>query len=309
MTETANPYKRFFRLAGSTVVTACLALVAWQIYRYAPELGAVLSRKGVVPLLAVSGAVYALVFAILAVVWHLLLTRVFGGRARFRDAYAVYARTSIGKYLPGNVGHVVGRQVMGKTKGIAQASIAGASVMEIVCQTCAAGMIFLWADLPFETNIPPWVYVASSLILLLLVPVAVIGVGRRRNIEALADRSFRTLYGWLCAACFLDMGFFLFTGSLLYVLAAGAGLDMHLGLPAVVAVYSISWFLGLVTPGAPAGAGVREAVIISMLGLTMDHSQALAVAVLFRIMTTAGDVLFFGTGFLPWFRTAGRPAN
>ncbi|BCS87538.1 lysylphosphatidylglycerol synthase domain-containing protein [Pseudodesulfovibrio sediminis] len=284
------------------MVLTCLGLVGVQVYRYAPELSSVLVRDGVASTLALASCVYAAALALLALAWHLLLRRVFGGAASFKSTYGIYARTSIAKYLPGNVGHVVGRQVVGKSKGLSHVAIAGSSVLEVVCLVCVAALICLWMELPIATPIPAWVYFVASILLLLAVPVVVMVFARKRNVEALIDKSFRQLYTGLGLVSLLDLLFFLVTGSLLYLISLGAGLDTGMSLFSVVAVYAVSWFLGLITPGAPAGAGVREAIIIAMLGLTMKRSDALAVALLFRIMTTAGDVLFFGTSFLPWVR-------
>ena len=50
---------------------------------------------------------------------------------------------------------------------------------------------------------------------------------------------------------------------------------------------------GFVTVGAPAGIGVREAAIILALSGTMGEPTAITVALLFRVLTTLGDVLFF----------------
>ena len=50
------------------------------------------------------------------------------------------------------------------------------------------------------------------------------------------------------------------------------------------------------TPGAPGGLGVREAVLVTLLtGAVLGPSESLLVAVLLRAVTIAGDLLFFLT--------------
>jgi uncharacterized membrane protein YbhN (UPF0104 family) len=46
-------------------------------------------------------------------------------------------------------------------------------------------------------------------------------------------------------------------------------------------------------PGAPGGLGVREAALVTLLGATLGQSTVLLAAVMFRIITTLGDGLFF----------------
>jgi uncharacterized membrane protein YbhN (UPF0104 family) len=61
----------------------------------------------------------------------------------------------------------------------------------------------------------------------------------------------------------------------------------------VISVFAASWLVGFITPGAPGGIGVRETALI--LGLTPAAGEPLSVAValLARIMSLIGDLLFF----------------
>ena len=46
-------------------------------------------------------------------------------------------------------------------------------------------------------------------------------------------------------------------------------------------------------PGAPGGLGIREAALVALLGATVGESTVLLAAVMFRMITTLGDSLFF----------------
>ena len=62
--------------------------------------------------------------------------------------------------------------------------------------------------------------------------------------------------------------------------------------------YIIAWLVGLVTPGAPAGAGVRELILLLLLKSIVKEADLLVAVVLGRIITVLGDVLFFMMAFL-----------
>ena len=47
------------------------------------------------------------------------------------------------------------------------------------------------------------------------------------------------------------------------------------------------------TPGAPAGIGVREAVIVVLLSPLVGGSVAALSALLYRLVTVSGDVVFY----------------
>jgi glycosyltransferase 2 family protein len=48
-----------------------------------------------------------------------------------------------------------------------------------------------------------------------------------------------------------------------------------------------------VTPGSSAGFGVREAVLIVILQISLDREAGVLVALVLRLVTLAGDLLFF----------------
>ncbi|MGK7245410.1 hypothetical protein ACSPAH_07265 [Buttiauxella agrestis] len=57
--------------------------------------------------------------------------------------------------------------------------------------------------------------------------------------------------------------------------------------------YILAWLVGLVTPGAPAGVGVREMILLLLLkGLVTDIDLLMAV-LLGRLVTVVGDLIFF----------------
>jgi hypothetical protein len=98
---------------------------------------------------------------------------------------------------------------------------------------------------------------------------------------------------WPCYALYVL--FFLVTGTLLAVLVttvAGGPINIRL-FGVVITIFSCSWIAGYVTPGAPGGIGVREAIIIFSLAGLVGEAQATLVALLFRCITVGGDVIFY----------------
>jgi hypothetical protein len=57
--------------------------------------------------------------------------------------------------------------------------------------------------------------------------------------------------------------------------------------------YVLAWLAGLVTPGAPAGVGVREAVLYWLLRDITGHAELITTILLGRAVTVGGDLLFF----------------
>jgi len=57
--------------------------------------------------------------------------------------------------------------------------------------------------------------------------------------------------------------------------------------------YVLAWLAGFVTPGAPAGLGIRELVLLFLLQGLVGGPDLLLVILLGRVITVSGDLVFF----------------
>ncbi|MET0003287.1 MAG: hypothetical protein ABW087_06640 [Candidatus Thiodiazotropha sp.] len=61
----------------------------------------------------------------------------------------------------------------------------------------------------------------------------------------------------------------------------------------ILSAFAISWSVGFLTPGAPSGIGIREAILILLLTPATSDANALILALLFRLVTIGGDSIFY----------------
>ena len=59
--------------------------------------------------------------------------------------------------------------------------------------------------------------------------------------------------------------------------------------------FAFAWCVGFVVVFAPAGAGIREALLIATLSPMLDVGRATAVTLVSRLLMTAGDLITAGT--------------
>jgi hypothetical protein len=220
------------------------------------------------------------------------------GEISFRNSFYIYARTSIGKYLPGNVGHFLGRQFVASQMGIKHSVVVISTILEVLCQITAALMVCFWVDLPMAPPMPLSVILCLSVLALLIASLGIMRFFKRQKNLEVRNVAYLSFWCRTSVVCLLDVLFFLSSGTIIYFLAVQSGIHIDVSIFSFISVYAVAWFLGLVTPGAPAGIGVREAVMIAMLEGTMGSAGAFAVAILFRITTTIGDLLFFASSFV-----------
>lgn len=65
-----------------------------------------------------------------------------------------------------------------------------------------------------------------------------------------------------------------------------------------IGIYALAWVAGFLTPGAPAGIGIREVILAAAFTQLYGESIALGITLSLRAVTMAGDVLAFLIGSL-----------
>jgi len=287
--------RRLGRWLGWLVVGLSLAFVgarlwqgdAWDLAR--PQLAPLL-------LATLAGAlVYGLAGFLLSTAWRqiLALERPPGPAAGY---HAVYGRSQIAKYLPGNCFHLVGRQLLGRALGHSQGALAAASLLE------AALLVALAATLAAPLA-RPWLGGWAALLPL----AAVAGLGLVCAGEWLLPRQWWPLPGMardggrlLATALACHGAFFALAAGLLWLLAAmlsGPG-GAPPGPLLCLSALALAWAAGFVVPGSSAGIGVREAVLIVALESALGAGASALVALALRVVTTAGDGVFCGLALL-----------
>jgi uncharacterized membrane protein YbhN (UPF0104 family) len=263
--------------------------------------GVVLTADLAVAVLA-GAAAYAALHLPLGAAWGVLVSAAMSARAPARAIASVYGRSQIAKYLPSNVVHFAGRQLLGGRLGWPQAAIAASSLLETALLVLAAvcGMLAfgaLLSERAFELVPAPLLWGAAAATLIGFVTARRLALGwgwlRRRvqghiALDALAS-------GRAVALAFLLYAvFFIGGGVICHILLAS--LDpawTWRRAPWSILAFSAAWLAGFVVPGAPGGLGVREAALAYLLSDGVGEHAAVVTALLLRAVTVLGDVLCF----------------
>jgi hypothetical protein len=289
---------RIGRLIGWTAVAGSLVFIGLQLWQHAPWRLAGAHLETLTAAIIGGALLYGMAGFLLSSAWYQLLD---GGAATapLRCHHAVYGRTQIAKYLPGNVFHLVGRQVMGRRLGHGQGRLALASLLEALLLVLTAGVLSLPVAWPWLDQ-GLWLVVLAAPVLAL---IAVRWVRRRhrsalRRLGAGADRDRVGGVLRLLGAAALYALFFLVIAAVLWILSLSVS---HSGRGAIdlagsVPVVALAWLVGFATPGSSAGIGVREAVLIAALEGTLGVPASALIALALRLVTVGGDLVFFGLG-------------
>lgn len=287
--------KRVVNGLGSLLTLAALGFV---IYKLADNRVWELNPLGwpaLIGLIVLGGVLYAGCVNFLTAAWARLL-RWGGAPADFWGTLIVYGRSIVLKYIPGNIVQYPARHLIGRQLGYGDLALGAAAVLEMVGLLVTAGMITLgWvASGGTAVHLPLWGVAALTAGGAALVLLGLKIAPRFAVFAPLAQQPQReTARAFGAAVVFYGL-YFCGMGLILWLvvrLTGGAGAAPTPGW--MIAVFSITWLVGFITPGAPAGAGVREALMVLLLSPVFPEGLSLFYALVMRVITLGGDVLYF----------------
>jgi uncharacterized membrane protein YbhN (UPF0104 family) len=271
--------KRVLHWIGSSLAVIGIAFVAFRINDYSAEID--LSRFDAMAWAVVLVLAFSYGFAniFLAFAWRNLL-QLFGVNTPKLLAVQIYGITQLAKYVPGNIFHLAGRQAMGLAAGIPGWPIAKASLWELIFISIA-GVLFGILVLPLyiKAMSVPW---ATAVFLCVVLTVT---VGIQKHVSKESARAM----GWYIL--FLFISGMVFTSVLMMLTTERFFAPSQM--LTICGAYILAWLAGLVTPGAPAGVGVRELVLFFLLNSFVIEGDLLLAILIGRLVTVGGDLLFY----------------
>jgi uncharacterized membrane protein YbhN (UPF0104 family) len=218
----------------------------------------------------------------------------------------VYAKSWLGRYIPGTAPWILGKIYFASKHGIAKSKLAVSSLLEGALQVSVV-MIVAFAILIFD----PRLNVINSAIKLLMIGVLVACILaiwppifnrlislahrliRKKKIDAADLASSKTV---LSGALLYVVGALL-SGTALFFIAKAVYPDLgYDNLLFVIGVSNLAGALGMLVIFAPSGIGVREGILLSLLSIVMPTEFALLVTVTSRLWDVALDCIFFAIG-------------
>ncbi len=261
--------KQLLHWGGLGIGIIGVAFIARKLAEYSNKID--LSGLSYLSLFALSGLITACCCAnfLLAFAWRDLLKHL-GVETTRRRAVQTYGISQIAKYVPGNIFHFAGRQAIGQAASLPVIPLAKSSLWELGL-IAVTGTFFSVLVLPLF-----WNQITFPLALILFIIL------------------------------FLILSGIIFNGVLMVVTSVKPEINaVFIG---IAGVYVVSWLAGLLTPGAPAGIGLREMVFLAILHAVVSEGELLKTIVFSRVVTVGGDILFYIFSVALRFRKAGQQA-
>ncbi|MFD3688719.1 lysylphosphatidylglycerol synthase domain-containing protein [Nocardiopsis sp. NPDC058631] len=238
--------------------------------------------------------------------WRSLLAGL-GSPLPRRAASRVMFVGQLGKYLPGSVWAFVAQVELARDWHVPRSRGAAATLLAVGV-TVAVSLAVAAVTLPLSSAEAArrwwWALALAPLLLAALHPrvvgwgirLAALPFARFREVAeagplGLGGRAMAAAVGWTLVA-------WVPLGAHVWLLTWAVGGDALRSLGPAAGAYALAWTLGLLVVFAPAGLGVREAVLVVALAPVVDAGAALVVAVLSRLVMTVADLGWAGLSVL-----------
>ena len=253
----------------------------------------------IIIVILVGSICYAALLIPTSIGWGMLLFQTSNASVSWPQIISVYGRASIAKYLPGNIFHYVGRQLLGHDMGLRQRDIAIASFMEVVLVVfvCCC-LISALGPLVDRETMGEISIVFVSLVAACIVFILCFVFWNVKRIPLLGKFVDLRSIGKVTRSPYL----FVFGG--LYLIVFGVSMvllwaihGIHVdewawdNFPVIGFAFVLSWLAGYLTPGAPGGIGIREAGLVFLLNPIGEAGIAVTMALAYRVVTLLGEAL------------------
>lgn len=288
--------KRVDVLVRWAVSLVCIGYLAWTMADQGRQLLELTLSPSDWWLLLAGALVSGLAVAVNGVAWAVLLRWL---RCPLPPAQAVivFAQTNLLKYIPGGIWHLAGRIQLLHRHGYGWAQAAVAVVLDPLLMAVAALLLLplggwqqglgLLGPLAVVCLLPGW---QGPLMRRLLRRVKLPRI--EGSAMAKLSPAGPVLPGSFPGGPLLAEMTFVLVRYLGFALCAHGFLPPSVPWGSLLAAFALAWTAGLVVPGAPAGLGVFEVVLVLWLGGVVQNDAALlATALSYRVVSTMGDVL------------------
>jgi hypothetical protein len=227
-----------------------------------------------------------------------------------RATVGAWAKSLLGRYVPGNLLMVVGRAVMAQAHGVPRMVTVAATTYEQVIAVAAAAILAVVSllDVGSSSSVGPaaWLVLGIPLVTLLLHP-RVFGpastwlLARVKRAPLGALMPFRRVM--------LMMGWYLVTSALLafgvWAMLRGVG-GPAIGDPVGVSSgFLLAFVISMLVFVVPSGLGVRDAIFALVLSRQVPGEVAIALSVISRLLLIVVELVFVSLA-AAWGRGAGR---
>ena len=245
---------------------------------------------------------------LLSLAWHAIL-KASNVKSIYIKNATFYHLTQFGKYFPGNVGQYISRAYYSNTVNISVFKMINFIILESYWLICAAVLSSLFID--FSIIFDNYLFVPLNnfylKVVLFFAFFCFFVCFIRLLIKTLSKKnifSFNKIFNdqlSIKTIFFITFNYFFYfvISSFILMLFIVETLNYsNFSFFNFLGIVSISWLLGFIIPGAPAGLGVREYSLVLMLSTIMPISISISCSIIYRLLSLLSDLILFCCAFI-----------
>jgi uncharacterized membrane protein YbhN (UPF0104 family) len=305
------PRAAFQRLSKIIIVIFYIALIAFLVYYIQKIDYNALKSIEFVWHFVIIASLFGLAMRYWQIVSWLVILKDLGAqglkRSRVELSY-VYAKSWLGRYIPGTAPWILGKIYFASKHGISKSKLAVSSLLEAILQvTVVLGLssILLMTDSRFGVIDQGLRIIMAAIlvacIIVTLPPVfnrvisLVYKIVRRKPFPAEHRMPTKTLFKGVVIYAIGGV----LNGLFLFFLAKSIYPELgYENLLFVIGAVNLAGALGILAIFTPSGLGVRDGILLLLFNLVMPPEFALAITILARLWDVVLDLIFFTLAWL-----------
>jgi hypothetical protein len=248
--------------------------------------------------------IYCLLVIFGGIPWQNLLNVLYDTDIKYKEIVFIIVKSNILKYVPGNILQYVGRNELAIQKNMKHSQVAFATVLDLgwyvfstllISIIVAKDELLLWIGNQGGIKSSQIIFTVSVFMMCAIL----IYCFYRKKKDAFHEILNRLLSIKFLGILLINLIFYAGMGianSLMYMKAfsiiSGQEIATDVFATCIGAVL-IATIIGFITPGAPGGIGIREAVSLFLLKNVFDEAVVVSGIVIMRVLAIFGDIISF----------------
>ncbi len=296
-------WRRALYLAGIGIGGLLFAYQVWNGYQGVVHSALHISHP---VLIAVAWGLVEVSFALQMIAWSWLMDSL-GSHLSWRQVVEGYTLSFLARYIPGSIwGYVSRGEWLRQDHNVAYSVSHFGSILEILTILTALGLISGIYLASVFVGLYRLILLVLTIIFLPSVWLILSFVPRWVLSTKLLNKSFGNVaslhlsIGTWVAVVMFHLLLWLCYGSLVLFITEAFGIRSEGGLVQYTFLFGLAWVVGFLAVFIPAGLGVREIALSSLLvtSVGLSASQASAVSVMSRLMVACSELLWVGIGIV-----------
>ncbi len=292
-----------------------IVAILYLIFRYNSEISHNQLELPELKITALASLLFLLANSIAVTAWQHITNNLQKTKISYVTAYRIWMQSNIGKYLPGNVFHYVGRFTLSHQEGINSAPTILGIFSEVILLSIAAILLtlpFYFAESDSLLENFPQLSSLNSVILIFLLTCVLAALviffvvkGKRTFLKTskLNPIDIKTSAKLVASVSLVPLFCYLLIFSIAGLTAQAIITNfwhspVNITTTLLISAYAVSFMVGFLLPGAPGGLGVRELALVSILTPYLGFSESFSLALTLRICSFLADFLGASISFL-----------